>query len=288
MSRSSRPPAGSSSLSRHSWRRPSRPDSTPTSGGPGSAPPESGGRRGSADPPLPGGAARSGDWRCSRGSTRSSTRCGSAPTSRRCWRPTPPSSRSWRGSSRPTCGARSPGGRRAVSRELLAELVPQAPRTGVVAIARRPPSTSMRSSPARTRRRSSSSRTRGRWATWAPASGSPPPPTPRPCSHHRRQRPLAPRRAPRRRRPPFRAPGRRCPPVAGDRPAAGRDRPRRRRPSPGRPSAGAILAFGTERHGLTEELLDRADARLGIPMRAGVSSLNLATAVAAVLFAQRL
>jgi RNA methyltransferase, TrmH family len=51
---------------------------------------------------------------------------------------------------------------------------------------------------------------------------------------------------------------------------------------------GAILAFGTERHGLTGELLDRADARLGIPMRAGVSSLNLATAVAAVLFAQRL
>jgi TrmH family RNA methyltransferase len=51
---------------------------------------------------------------------------------------------------------------------------------------------------------------------------------------------------------------------------------------------GAILAFGTERHGLTEELLGRADARLGIPMRPGVSSLNLATAVAAVLFAQRL
>lgn len=50
----------------------------------------------------------------------------------------------------------------------------------------------------------------------------------------------------------------------------------------------AILAFGTERYGLSEELLARADARLGIPMRAGVSSLNLATAVAAVLFAQRL
>ncbi len=50
----------------------------------------------------------------------------------------------------------------------------------------------------------------------------------------------------------------------------------------------AILAFGTERHGLSDSLLDRADARLGIPMRAGVSSLNLATAVAAVLFAQRL
>ena len=50
----------------------------------------------------------------------------------------------------------------------------------------------------------------------------------------------------------------------------------------------AVLAFGTERYGLSAGLLDRADARLGIPMRAGVSSLNLATAVAAVLFAQRL
>jgi TrmH family RNA methyltransferase len=50
----------------------------------------------------------------------------------------------------------------------------------------------------------------------------------------------------------------------------------------------AILAFGTERHGLSDELLARADARLGIPMRPGVSSLNLATTVAAVLFAQRL
>jgi TrmH family RNA methyltransferase len=50
----------------------------------------------------------------------------------------------------------------------------------------------------------------------------------------------------------------------------------------------AVLAFGTERYGLSADLLDRADARLGIPMRVGVSSLNLATAVAAVLFAQRL
>ncbi len=50
----------------------------------------------------------------------------------------------------------------------------------------------------------------------------------------------------------------------------------------------SILAFGTERYGLSEELLDRADARLAIPMRTGVSSLNLATAVAAVLFARRL
>jgi RNA methyltransferase, TrmH family len=50
----------------------------------------------------------------------------------------------------------------------------------------------------------------------------------------------------------------------------------------------SILAFGTERHGLSAELLERADARLAIPMRVGVSSLNLATAVAAVLFARRL
>lgn len=50
----------------------------------------------------------------------------------------------------------------------------------------------------------------------------------------------------------------------------------------------AVLAFGTERHGLSEALLDRADLRLGIPMRAGVSSLNLATTVSAVLFSQRL
>lgn len=48
----------------------------------------------------------------------------------------------------------------------------------------------------------------------------------------------------------------------------------------------AILAFGTERYGLSPELLERADARLAIPMREGVSSLNLATAVAAVLFSR--
>ncbi|HEX5376323.1 MAG TPA: TrmH family RNA methyltransferase [Solirubrobacterales bacterium] len=50
----------------------------------------------------------------------------------------------------------------------------------------------------------------------------------------------------------------------------------------------SILAFGTERYGLSDELLACADARLSIPMREGVSSLNLATAVAAVLFARRL
>ena len=46
-----------------------------------------------------------------------------------------------------------------------------------------------------------------------------------------------------------------------------------------------MLAFGTERHGLSDELLERADARIAIPMRAGVSSLNLATSVAVALFA---
>ena len=57
---------------------------------------------------------------------------------------------------------------------------------------------------------------------------------------------------------------------------------------PGRLSPDAVLAFGTERDGLSEELLARADGRLRIPMRAGVSSLNLATSVAAVLFSWRL
>jgi TrmH family RNA methyltransferase len=49
---------------------------------------------------------------------------------------------------------------------------------------------------------------------------------------------------------------------------------------------GALLAFGTERHGLTPALGARADLRVRIPMRPGVSSLNLATAVAVVLFAR--
>ena len=48
--------------------------------------------------------------------------------------------------------------------------------------------------------------------------------------------------------------------------------------------AHTILAFGSERHGLSRALLDDADARVRIPMRAGVSSLNLATSVAAVLY----
>lgn len=50
----------------------------------------------------------------------------------------------------------------------------------------------------------------------------------------------------------------------------------------------SILAFGTERDGLSHELLARADRRIAIPMRPGVSSLNLATAVAVTLYAWRL
>jgi TrmH family RNA methyltransferase len=50
----------------------------------------------------------------------------------------------------------------------------------------------------------------------------------------------------------------------------------------------AVLAFGTERHGISGELLERADARVAIPMREGVSSLNLATSVAVALFCQRI
>jgi TrmH family RNA methyltransferase len=50
----------------------------------------------------------------------------------------------------------------------------------------------------------------------------------------------------------------------------------------------AILAFGTERYGLSDELASRADGSISIPMRPGVSSLNLATSVAAILFSWRL
>jgi RNA methyltransferase, TrmH family len=53
------------------------------------------------------------------------------------------------------------------------------------------------------------------------------------------------------------------------------------------PSA-AVLAFGTERDGLSDELLAQADRRVSLPMAAGVSSMNLATAVAATLYALRL
>jgi TrmH family RNA methyltransferase len=52
--------------------------------------------------------------------------------------------------------------------------------------------------------------------------------------------------------------------------------------------AAAVLAFGTERDGLSDELLAQAHRRVALPMSPGVSSLNLATAVAATLYALKL
>jgi TrmH family RNA methyltransferase len=50
----------------------------------------------------------------------------------------------------------------------------------------------------------------------------------------------------------------------------------------------AILAFGGERRGLSRELRGAADRQVALPMRQGVSSLNLASAVAAILYTWRL
>jgi TrmH family RNA methyltransferase len=46
----------------------------------------------------------------------------------------------------------------------------------------------------------------------------------------------------------------------------------------------AVLVVGSERGGVGRALRDRADLVLALPMRAGVSSLNLATATAAALY----
>ena len=46
----------------------------------------------------------------------------------------------------------------------------------------------------------------------------------------------------------------------------------------------AVLVVGSERHGVGGAWRDRADGVLSLPMRPGVSSLNLATAVAAALY----
>ncbi len=56
---------------------------------------------------------------------------------------------------------------------------------------------------------------------------------------------------------------------------------------PGTIAGDAVYAFGSERRGLSDALLERAKRRIAIPMCAGVSSLNLATAVAVVLYAWR-
>jgi TrmH family RNA methyltransferase len=46
----------------------------------------------------------------------------------------------------------------------------------------------------------------------------------------------------------------------------------------------AVVAFGSERHGVSPALQADADRLVAIPMRPGVSSLNLATAVAVALY----
>jgi RNA methyltransferase, TrmH family len=46
----------------------------------------------------------------------------------------------------------------------------------------------------------------------------------------------------------------------------------------------ALVVFGSERHGVSDELRGRADALVALPMRAQVSSYNLATSVGMALF----
>jgi TrmH family RNA methyltransferase len=46
----------------------------------------------------------------------------------------------------------------------------------------------------------------------------------------------------------------------------------------------AILIFGTERDGISEILKSKVDEIISIPMQEGVSSLNLATSVSAILY----
>lgn len=72
----------------------------------------------------------------------------------------------------------------------------------------------------------------------------------------------------------------------GDRPLVALD-PSGEEIAPGRIPPRAILAFGSERYGLTDELIERAELCVRLPMKPGVSSLNLATSVSAVLYSMR-
>ncbi len=58
--------------------------------------------------------------------------------------------------------------------------------------------------------------------------------------------------------------------------------------APGAIPDNALLIFGSERRGLPDDVVAGADTTIRIPMRPGVSSLNLATAVAVALYAWRL
>jgi RNA methyltransferase, TrmH family len=73
----------------------------------------------------------------------------------------------------------------------------------------------------------------------------------------------------------------------GDRPLVALD-PDGEELRPGELPDRAILAFGGERYGLSGQLRRRATVLARLPMREGVSSLNLATSVAALLYAWRL
>lgn len=70
---------------------------------------------------------------------------------------------------------------------------------------------------------------------------------------------------------------------ASDRPLVVVD-PEGERLGPGALPSRALLVFGSERTGVTEAVRARAHAVVAIPMRPGVSSLNLATAVAVILY----
>lgn len=50
----------------------------------------------------------------------------------------------------------------------------------------------------------------------------------------------------------------------------------------------AVLVVGSERAGISNAVRERADGVVGLPMRPGVSSLNLAAALSAALYAWRL
>lgn len=47
---------------------------------------------------------------------------------------------------------------------------------------------------------------------------------------------------------------------------------------------GSVLIFGTERHGVSQLTLEKSDLIIRLPMKSGVSSLNLATSVAATMY----
>lgn len=51
--------------------------------------------------------------------------------------------------------------------------------------------------------------------------------------------------------------------------------------------AGSVLVFGSERHGIPDNVLEGMDAVVRLPMTEGVSSLNLATSVSAALYLWR-